>query len=173
LTDEEIKIAANIEMLSVAWAQIMSDVKFPQDFDGTPTQATYHVAGLVEERIRDHIFSSGDRRLFSLMHLLGHASLRMEQYLWPDEYEQISREIELAVREVDDQNAVFIPHEQVKAEFAVRRAALQARIDDKMNPAKLHNDWLQQKVQESRVGLVDGSNERIAPDAWQEIRAKK
>ena len=173
MTDEERKITENIERLSVAWAQVMSDVGFPQDFDGTPTQVSFHAAWLVEEKIRNHIVSSGDKKLFSLMHLLGQASLRMEQYLWPDEYEQIKREIEIAVIEADVENAVFIPHEQVKAEWAVKRAALQARIDDEMNSDKSHNDWLQQKVQESRVGLVDGSNERIAPDVWQEIRAKK
>lgn len=173
MTDEERKITENIERLSVAWAQIMSDVEFPQDFDGTPTQATCHAAGLVEEKIRNHIVSSGDKRLFSLMHLLGQASLRMEQYLWPDEYEQIKREIEIAVIEADVENAVFIPHEQVKAEWAVKRAALQARIDDEMNSDKSHNDWLQQKVQASRDGLADGSNQRIAPDEWQKIRARK
>lgn len=36
-----------------------------------------------------------------------------------------------------------------------------------------HSDWLQQKVQASRAGLAEGSNERIAPDEWQKIRAKK
>ena len=36
-----------------------------------------------------------------------------------------------------------------------------------------HSDWLQQKVQASRAGLADGSNERIAPDDWQKIRARK
>ncbi len=173
MTDEERKITENIERLSVAWAQVMSDVGFPQDFDGTPTQVSFHAAWLVEEKIRNHIVSSGDKRLFSLMHLLGQASLRMEQYLWPDEYEQIKREIEISVIEADVENAVFIPHEQVKAEWAVKRAALQARIDDEMNSDKSHNDWLQQKVQASRAELADGNNEQIASDEWKIICEKK
>lgn len=36
-----------------------------------------------------------------------------------------------------------------------------------------HSDWVQQKVQASRDGLADGSNQRIAPDEWQKIRARK
>lgn len=36
-----------------------------------------------------------------------------------------------------------------------------------------HSDWVQQKVQSSRAGLADGSNQRIAPDEWQKIRAMK
>ncbi len=34
----------------------------------------------------------------------------------------------IAVIEADVENAVFIPHEQVKAEWAVKRAVLKARI---------------------------------------------
>ena len=36
-----------------------------------------------------------------------------------------------------------------------------------------HSDWVQQKVEASRAGLADGSNERIAPDEWLKIRARK
>jgi hypothetical protein len=35
-------------------------------------------------------------RLFSLLHLLGQASLRMEQALWPEDYERMTREVEEA-----------------------------------------------------------------------------
>lgn len=68
---------------------------------------------------------------------------------------------------------LFSPHEQVKAEWAVKRAALKARIDDEMNSDKSHNDWLQQKVQASRAELADGNNEQIASDEWKIICEKK
>ena len=43
----------------------------------------------------------------------------------------------------------------------------------KAHAALSHSDWLQQKVQAARAGLTDGSNQRIAPDEWQKIRARK
>ena len=36
-----------------------------------------------------------------------------------------------------------------------------------------HREWLEQKVSESRAGLVDGTNQRIEPQAWDSIRAAK
>lgn len=36
-----------------------------------------------------------------------------------------------------------------------------------------HNEWLAQKVQASRDGLADGTNQRIAPDEWENVRADK
>jgi hypothetical protein len=36
-----------------------------------------------------------------------------------------------------------------------------------------HSQWLQQKVQASRDGLADGTNQRIAPDDWAKVRAAK
>jgi hypothetical protein len=36
-----------------------------------------------------------------------------------------------------------------------------------------HTEWVQQKVDAARAGLVDGSNQRIAPDQWETIRAAK
>lgn len=39
--------------------------------------------------------------------------------------------------------------------------------------AAAYNTWLTEKVTASRKGLADGSNERIAPDAWNKVRAEK
>lgn len=36
-----------------------------------------------------------------------------------------------------------------------------------------HGDWLELKVQASRTGLEDGSNKRIAPDEWANVRTTK
>lgn len=114
----------NIEALAKAWEQAMAAVNFPQGFDGEPTPEAHRAAGTIEEKIREHIISSGDMRLFSLMHLLGQASLRMEQVLWTEEYERIKQEIAKAIVEADDPGIEMIPHEQVKAEWVKERAAL-------------------------------------------------
>ena len=53
---------------------------------------------------------------------LGQASLRMEQTLWPEDYERMTREIEAALREADDPNARSYTHEEVMQ-------AMQERID--------------------------------------------
>ena len=63
-------------------------------------------------RIREHVIATNDMRLFGL-HLLGQASLRMEQALWPEEYERMTREVEEALREADDPNAKSYTHEEV------------------------------------------------------------
>lgn len=61
-------------------------------------------------------------RLFGLLHLLGQTSLRMEQTLWPEDFERITREVEKALREADDPNAKSYSHEEVMQ-------AMQERID--------------------------------------------
>ena len=37
----------------------------------------------------------------------------MEQALWPEEYERMTREVEEALREADDSNAKSYTHEEV------------------------------------------------------------
>ncbi len=64
-------------------------------------------------RRKTHIVATHDMRLFGLLHLLGQASLRMEQILWPEDYERIRREVEEALREADDSNARSYSHEEV------------------------------------------------------------
>ena len=46
----------------------------------------------------------------------------MEQTLWPEDYERMTREIEAALREADDPNARSYTHEEVMQ-------AMQERID--------------------------------------------
>jgi hypothetical protein len=123
-------IGQSIEALADAWGHLMSEVGFPLDYDGTATPDVHRAAFLIEnEIIRNHIVASGDMRLFSLMHLLGQASLRMEQVLWPEEYKRIENEIEKAIQEANDPNTVFVSHEVVEKEIAAERKKLQAKID--------------------------------------------
>lgn len=48
-----------------------------------------------------------------------------------------------------------------------------ARRLTEAHAALSHNQWLQQKVQASRDGLVDGTNQRISQEEWTQVRAAK
>lgn len=113
---------SSIEALASAWAQIAKEVEFPADYEGTATPAAHQASEAIQEQIREHIVATKDMRLFSLLHLLGQASLRMEQVLWPEAYERMTREVQEALREANDPNAKLYTHEEVMQ-------AMQERID--------------------------------------------
>ena len=85
---------------------------------------------MIQERIREHVVATNDMRLFGLLHLLGQASLRIEQALWPEEYARMTREVEEALREDDDPNAKSYTNEEVMQ-------AMQERIDRARDKAML------------------------------------
>mgnify|MGYP003607868060 CR=1 FL=1 len=113
---------SSIEALASAWAQIVEEAEFPADYEGTATPAVHRASEAIQERIRKHIVATNDMRLFGLLHLLGQASLRMEQALLPEDYERMTREVEEALREANDPNAKLYTHEEVMQ-------AMQERID--------------------------------------------
>lgn len=113
---------SSIDALASAWARIAEETEFPADYEGTASPEAHRASEAIQERIREHIVATNDMRLFGLLHLLGQASLRMEQALWPEEYERMTREVEEALREADDPNARLYTHEEVMQ-------AMQARID--------------------------------------------
>lgn len=90
---------SSIEALASAWARIAKEAAFPPDYEGTATPAVHRASEAIQEQIREHIVATNDVRLFGLLHLLGQASLRMEQALWPEEYERMTREVEEALRD--------------------------------------------------------------------------
>ncbi|MBV5581447.1 hypothetical protein KUT97_13525, partial [Pseudomonas aeruginosa] len=51
-------------------------------------------------------------RLFGLLHLLGQASLRMEQALWPEDYERMTRKVKGVQREAEGDNAKSYIYEE-------------------------------------------------------------
>lgn len=106
-------ITSNIEALASIWARIAREAEFPTDYEGTATPAAHQASVAIQERFREHIVATNDMRLFGLLHLLGQASLRMEQVLWPEEYERMTREVEEALGEVSDPNARLYTHEEV------------------------------------------------------------
>jgi len=113
---------SNIEALASAWARVTEEAQFPADYEGTATPAVHQASEAIQERIREHIVATNDMRLFGLLHLLGQASLRMEQVLWPEDYERMTREVEEALREANAPNAKSYTHEEVMQ-------AMQERID--------------------------------------------
>jgi hypothetical protein len=113
---------SSIEALASAWARIAKEAGFPPDYEGTASPEAHRASEAIQERIREHIVATQDRRLLGLLHLLGQASLRMEQALWSEDYERMTREVEEALREADDPNARLYTHEEVLQ-------AMQERID--------------------------------------------
>ncbi len=98
------QINASSEALASTWAQIAEKVGFPADYEGTPSPEAHRASEAIQEQIREHIVATNDLRLFSLLHLLGQASLRMEQMLWPEEYERMTREVQESLLEAVNPN---------------------------------------------------------------------
>ena len=113
---------SSIEALASAWARIAEEAEFPADYEGTASPDAHRASEAIQEQIREYVVATNDMRLFGLLHLLGQASLRMEQALWPEDYERITREVEEALREANDPNAKWYTHEEVMQ-------AMQERID--------------------------------------------
>jgi hypothetical protein len=111
---------SSIEALASAWARIAEEAGFPADYEGTASPEAHRASEAIQEWFRAHIVATNDMRLFGLLHLLGQASLRMEQALWPEDYERVTREIEEALREADDPNTGSDSHEEVKQSMRER-----------------------------------------------------
>ena len=107
---------STIEALASAWARIAEEAEFPADYEGTATPQAHRASEAIQEQIRERIVATNDMRLFSLL------SLRMEQALWPEDYERMTREVEEALRQATDANARSYTHEEVMQ-------AMQERID--------------------------------------------
>lgn len=103
----------NIEALATAWARITELAKFPPDYEGTASADAHRASEAIQTQIREYIVATKDMRLFSLLHLLGQASLRMGQALWPEDYERMKREVEEALREAADPNTKWYSHGEV------------------------------------------------------------
>jgi len=121
---------STIEALAIAWVRIAEEAELPAGYEGTATPEAHRACAVIQERIREHVVATNDMRLFGLLHLLGQASLRLEQALWPAEYARMTREVEEALREAADPNAKSYTHEEVMQ-------AMQERIDRARDKAML------------------------------------
>lgn len=90
-------VLSDMNEIARGWALLCAEVGFALDFDGAASPQAFRSVELLQERIREHILETKDKRLFSLLHLLGLASLRMEQELWPEEFARLSQEVTSAL----------------------------------------------------------------------------
>ena len=126
---ESMKIkTSSIEALASAWAQIAGEVTFPLSYEGTASAEAHRASEAIQARMRDHIVATNDMRLFSLLHLLGQASLGMEKTLWPEDYERITRDIEEALRKADNPNSKSYSHEEVMQAMQERIARARDKL---------------------------------------------
>ena len=91
--------AFNFEELTRAWLSFASATGIPLDYCGSATAAAHEGAERAQALLRDHIVANNDYRLFALLHLLGNASVRMEQVLDPEGYAEAAARIEAALEE--------------------------------------------------------------------------
>jgi hypothetical protein len=113
---------SSLQALARAWVRITEEIEFPIDYEGAASLDAHRAIEAIQKQIRAHIVATGDMRLFSLLQLLGQASLRMEQELWPGDYDRMRVEVEAALLAADDPDSVWCSHEEVMR-------SLRARID--------------------------------------------
>jgi hypothetical protein len=113
---------SSLQALAQAWVRITEKIEFPIDYEGTGSLDAYRAIEAIQEQSRAHIVAIGDMRLFSLLQLLSQASLRMEQELWPGDYDRMRVEVEATLRAADDPDLVWCSHEEVMR-------SVRARID--------------------------------------------
>lgn len=101
---------SSLQALARAWVRITEEVQFPSDYDGTASLDAHRAIEAIQEQIREQIITTGDMRLFSLLQLLGQASLRLEQKLWPGDFDRMRVEVEAALREAEDTHSEWCSH---------------------------------------------------------------
>jgi hypothetical protein len=98
----------DFDALSLAWQDFAKAAGIPAEYCGDSTEVAHTGAERAQALLRQHIGETGDYRLFSLLHLLGNASVRMEQVIDPDGYAETTAHIEaaLAKAELDPRQAI-------------------------------------------------------------------
>lgn len=111
---------SSLQALARAWVEITEKIEFPIDYEGTASLDAHRAIEAIQEQIRAHIVATGEMPLFSLLQLLGQASLRMEQELWPGDYDRMRVEVEASLRAADDPDSVWCSHEEVMRSVRAR-----------------------------------------------------
>jgi hypothetical protein len=87
--------------LAEAWVPFAAVAGIPPNYSGDSTPAAHEGAEKAQQLLREHITATNDYRLFPLLHLLGNASLRMEQVLDPEGYAELEARITEALAEAE------------------------------------------------------------------------
>ena len=77
----------------------------------------------------------------------------------------LREKVHIVQYEVNAANYQPVTTRTARPDMTVRLKAAHAALS--------HHDWIAQKVASSRAGMVDGSNPRIEPEEWANIRANK
>lgn len=105
----------DFEALAVAWQKFARAAEIPADYNGDSSSEAHAGVMRAQELLRDRITGANDYRLFPLLHILGNASLRMEQVLYPEDYARIEAAVKaaLATAELDQSNWSSTEHTEV------------------------------------------------------------
>lgn len=101
MTTQDHTPTIDLEALAQAWVAFAAATGIPADYCGNSTEAAHDGVERAQQRLREHIVATNDYRLFPLLHILGNASLRMEQVLDPDGYAESVARITEALGEAE------------------------------------------------------------------------
>lgn len=87
--------------LSKAWVEFCETSGIPLNYQGNSTAEAHAGVERAQQLLREHIIATNDYRLFPLLHILGNASLRMEQVLDPIGYAETTSMIEAALADAE------------------------------------------------------------------------
>lgn len=93
--------AYDFDALAEAWTRFAAFAGIPADYCGDSSAAAHAGAEQAQKLLREHIVTTNDYRLFPLLHLLGNASVRMEQVLDPAGYAESVARINAALVEAE------------------------------------------------------------------------
>lgn len=108
-------VTFDLEPLAQAWVAFARAAGIPADYNGDSAPEAHAGAEKAQELLREHIRSTNDYRLFPLLHLLGNASLRMEQVLDPEEYARTTAMVEEALAEAELNTSHWVSQDDIEA----------------------------------------------------------
>lgn len=91
----------NFESLTAAWGAFALAAGIPLSYCGDSTAVAHEGAERAQAMLRSHIGATNDYKLFALLHVLGNASLRMEQVLDPVGYAETEALVEAALADAE------------------------------------------------------------------------
>jgi hypothetical protein len=108
----------DLEPLSQAWVTFAHAVGIPANYNGNSAPEAHAGAEAAQELLRGHICETTDYRLFNLLHLLGNASLRMEQVIDPKEYVRTTLMVEAALADAELNQEHWLSEQEIEAHLA-------------------------------------------------------
>lgn len=86
------RVTFDFTALTEVWTQFAALAGIPQNYTGESSSEAHEGVEQAQAHLREHIIATNDYQLLSLLHILGNASVRMEQMLDPEGYaESVAR----------------------------------------------------------------------------------